>query len=158
MKRMSLFAGVLGLVAPLCVGMVAHAQEAPKFFFEGDAVRGAGPNAKGPGCVLNSQFKRGETIVFRIRLLDAKTGKSLDDKAIKSMTLEMSNGMSNPFVFHGHPPKEPADFFWVSPFQISDEMPTGSFAYKVVVTDLDGKKTEWKPFNVKPSQMTIVEN
>ena len=136
----------------------ALAQEAPKFFFEGDAVRGAGPGAKGPGCVLNSQFKRGETIVFRIRVLDAKTGKSLDDKGIKDMRVEMSNGKTNPFIFHGHPPKDPVDWFWVSPFLLNEDVPSGSFSYKVVVTGLDGKETTWEPFKSKPSQMTLVEN
>jgi hypothetical protein len=135
----------------------AMAQEAPKFFFEGDAVRGAGPTAKGPGCVLNSQFKRGETIVFRIRLRDP-SGKEIDEKGIKEMRLEMSNGKSNPFVFHGHPPKDSVDWFWVSPLALTDDMPTGSFSYKVVVTGLDGKETTWAPFKVKPSQMTIAEN
>ena len=59
----------LAMLSTLCVGP-ALAQQAPKLFFEGDIVRGAGPSAKGAPCVLNSQFKRGEVVVFRVRLLD----------------------------------------------------------------------------------------
>ena len=136
----------------------SKAQEAPKLFFEGDIVRGAGPTAKGPGCVLNSQFKRGETVIFRLRVLDPKTGGNIDDNGVKSITLEMSNGEKFTMNFHGHPPKEPGDWFWVAGWPIKDNQPSGSFSYKVTATTLAGDTVVWQPFKVKPSQLTIVEN
>ncbi len=143
-------------VAP-CLA-TAHAQEGPKLFFEGDIVRGAGPTAKGPGCVLNSQFKRGETEIFRLRVVDSKTGDNLDDKGVKSLTLEMSNGEKFDMRFHGHPPKEPVDWFWVAGWPIRDDQPTGSFSYKITATTLAGDTVVWQPFKVKASQLTVVEN
>ena len=137
----------------------AFAQDAaPKLFFEGDIVRGGGPTAKGPACVLNSQFKRGETAIFRIRLIDPKTGKSLDDKGVKSMGIELSNGEKFPMSFHGHPPKDSTDWFWVGGWPIPESQPTGSLTYKVVATTLDGSTVTWTPFKVAPSQLTILAN
>jgi len=133
----------------------ALAQEAPKLFFEGDVVRSA-VNAKGAVCVLTSQFKRGETALFRIRLLDAKTGKSLDDKGVKSLVVELSNGEKLGVNYHQHPPKDPTDWFWVAGWPIAEDQPTGSLSYKVVATTLDGQTVTWRPFQVANSQVTVV--
>lgn len=136
----------------------ASAQEAPKLFFEGDMVRGNGPTAQGPGCVLNNLFKRGETVIFRLRVLDPRTGANLDEKGVKNLTLELSNGDKFAMNFHGHPPKEPGDWFWVAGWPIPAEQPTGSLTYKVTATTLAGETLVWKPFNVKPTQLTVLAN
>ena len=133
----------------------ALAQEAPKLFFEGDVVRSA-VNAKGAVCVLNSQFKRGETALFRIRVLDAKTGKSLDDKGVKSLMVELSNGEKVTAHYHQHPPQDPTDWCWVGGWPIGEDQPTGSISYKVVATTLDGQTVAWRPFQVAYSQVTVV--
>ena len=133
----------------------ALAQEAPKLFFEGDVVRSA-VNAKGAVCVLNSQFKRGESAIFRIRVLDAKTGKSLDDKGVKSLMIELSNGEKLEMNYHQHPPQDPTDWFWVGGWPIAEDQPTGSLSYKVVATTLDGQTVAWRPFQVAASQVTVV--
>lgn len=133
------------------------AQNAPKVFFEGDVVRGAGPTAKGAPCVLNSQFKRGETLIFRIRLVDPATGNQLDAKAVKSLNIELSNGEKIPMSFHGHSPKTPTDFFWSGGMPVSPDQPTGSFTYKAIATTIAGETVTWSPFNVASSQLTIVE-
>src|SRR5437667_2412068 len=70
---------------------VAQAQQAGKLFFEGDIIRGAQAGAPGPFCVLNSQFKRLEKVVFRFRILDA-TGKPLDDKGLKTLVVQLPDG------------------------------------------------------------------
>jgi hypothetical protein len=154
--RSGLFA-VVGALAPVFVAQL-HAQEAPKFVFEGDVVRGAGPTAKGPGCVLNSQFKRGEIMLFRIRVVDPKTGKSIDEKGVKNLQIQLSNGQTAPMSYHQHPPKDPTDYFWSGGWIVPENQPTGSLTYKVVVTDLDGKTHDWSPFKVAGSAMTVVEN
>ena len=133
----------------------ALAQEAPKLFFEGDVVRSA-VNAKGAVCVLNSQFKRGETALFRIRVLDPKTGKALDDKGVKSLMIELSNGEKLEMNYHQHPPQDPTDWFWVGGWPIAEDQPTGSLSYKVVATTLDGQTVAWRPFQVAASQVTVV--
>src|SRR5215831_20599554 len=66
-----------------------------KLFFEGDIVRHALPNQAGPFCVLVNQYKRGEAVAFRIRTL-LPNGQIADDKAIKSLVVELGNGQRFP--------------------------------------------------------------
>jgi hypothetical protein len=134
----------------------AFAQDAvPKLFFEGDVVRSA-VGAQGAPCVLNNQFKRGEVAVFRVRLLDPRSGKPLDASGVKSLHVELSNGEKAPMSYHQHPPKDATDFFWSGGFPISENLPTGSLTYTVVATTLDGQAVKWKPFNVASSQITVL--
>ena len=77
---------VLSLAVVCGFASAAQAQQA-KLFFEGDIVRGDQDGAPGPGCVLNSQFKHLEKVVWRLRILDA-SGKPLDDKGLKSLVVE----------------------------------------------------------------------
>src|SRR5262245_44283208 len=80
------------VLTSLAVGGAAYGQEARKLFIEGDIVRGLTRNgATGPVCVLASQFKRNENVVFRMRVTDLY-GKQLDDKALKSIVVELSDG------------------------------------------------------------------
>src|SRR5579864_1466690 len=88
-------------IAALGFASGAQAQQAPltgnlstppgKLFFEGDIVRHALPNQAGPFCVLVNQYKRGEAVAFRIRAL-LPNGNVADDKAIKSLVVELGNG------------------------------------------------------------------
>jgi hypothetical protein len=144
--------------SPLALACV-QAQEAPKLILQFDTVRGGGPTAQGPACVLNSQFKRKESVVWRVRITDPKTGKELDDKAVKELHIELSNGEKVPMSFHGHPPRvEPTDHFWSGGWIVPENHPTGSFTYTVVATDSSGAETKVKPFNVASSQLTVVGN
>src|SRR5882762_4421937 len=82
----------------------ALAQEAKKLFFEGDLVRHPLENQKGPFCVLTNQFKRKEAVAWRIRVLDA-TGAVADDKALKSVVVELGDGQKLPALYGPHPPR-----------------------------------------------------
>jgi len=131
----------------------ADAQSAKPLFIAADMVRG--PGGSGPGCVLSSQFKRKEEVAWRIRVQDP-TGKELDDKGLKSVVVELSDGQEFQAHFGGHPPKAPSDHFWSTAWTIPPDFPTGSFNYKVTATALDGTAQTWQPFNTKPSQLTVV--
>jgi hypothetical protein len=145
---------ILALPLMLAAASAAHAQGAPKLFFEGDMVRGA-QVPSGPPCVLTSQFKHKEMVVFRVRVTDAD-GKSLDDKGLKSLVVELSSGQKIAARFHGHPPKDATDFFWVAPWVIPPDFPTGSITYKVTATDGSGATQSWQPFKVAPSEFTVL--
>ena len=155
----------LGVVAALALSIVslgsapaADAQAARKLFFEGDLVRGAQPGAPGPFCVLTSQYKRLEKVVWRIRVLD-QTGQSLDGKGLKSVVVELADGQKLAAVYGPHPPPAsgPAtDFFWTTIWTIPTSYPSGTFAYKVVATDADGTAHTWEPFKRSPSQLAVV--
>ena len=136
----------------------AQAQQAGPLFFEGDIVRGAQQGAPGPFCVLNNQFKRLEKVVWRIRVLD-QAGKALDEKGLKSLTVELPDGQKLEGKYGPHPPPSqgPAtDYFWTAIWIIPSSYPNGTFAYKVTATDLDGKSQSWEPFKRSPSQLAVV--
>ncbi len=156
-------AAVKHAVAPLLflasLGFASQslAQGAPKLFFEGDMVRGAGPGLAGPGCVLTSQFKRNEAVVWRIRVLDPKTGRSMDDKALKSLDVQLPDGQKFQAHYGPHPKGRQDDFFWTTEWKVPASYPTGTIAYRVVATDLQGGTTTWEPFKSQPSQLAIVQ-
>jgi hypothetical protein len=146
-------------IAVSILGCVSTAQaQAPKFFFEGDIVRGAQPGAPGPLCALNNQFKHMEKVVFRVRVLD-RDGKSLDDKGLKSLVIELPDGQKIVGRFGPHTPPHigpTTDHYWTAAWIVPDDYPTGTFAYKVVATDTAGVSQSWEPFKLKASQFTVI--
>ena len=129
-------------------------QQARKLFFEGDIVRHALPAQAGPFCVLVNQFKRGEAVAFRIRVLQPN-GEVADNKVLKSLVVELGNGQRLPAGFkpHGAPP---TDYFWSLFWSIPTDHPTGSIGYKVIATMNDGSTVEWKPFNRPTTELMVV--
>jgi len=142
-------------VAALGFASGAQAQQAKKLFFVGDIVRHALPNQAGPFCVLNNQYKRKEAVAFRIRVLQPN-GEVADDKAIKSLVVELGNGQRLPAGYkpHGAPP---TDYFWSLFWTIPADHPTGSIGYKVIATMNDGSTVEWKPFNRPTTALMVVD-
>lgn len=132
---------------------LAQAQSAKPLFIAADMV--TGPGGSGPLCVLRSQFMRNERVAWRIRVQDA-TGKQLDDKGLKSVVVELSDGQKFPAHFGGHPPKEPTDYLWSTSWSIPGDYPTGTFNYKVLATALDGTTQSWEPINNKLSLLTVI--
>jgi hypothetical protein len=148
-------------VVALCMlGFTSTAQaQTGKLFFEGDMVRGDQAGAPGPFCVLNNQFKRLEKVVWRIRVLD-QFGTSLDNKAIKSLVVQLPDGQSMDARFGPHPPPRlgpAADHFWSARWIIPENYPTGTFAFKAIATTLDGNTHAWEPFKMRPSQLTVLD-
>src|SRR5215831_11294400 len=83
---------------------LSAAQEAQKLFIEGDIVRGNTPaGITGPVCVLANQFKRKENVVFRIRVRGV-TGEPLDDKNLKGIVVELSDGQRFSASYRARPP------------------------------------------------------
>ena len=104
-------------------------------FIEGDIVRGNTPNGNtGPVCVLANQFKRRENVIFRIRVRNV-AGQPLDNKNIKSIVVELSDGKRYPAEYRARPPVAvralgltgPLDYFWsaglVDPARLPDRIP-----------------------------------
>jgi hypothetical protein len=146
------------LLSMLGLADVAQAQQA-KLFFEGDMVRGDQEGAPGPGCALNSQFKRLEKVVWRMRVTDVN-GKELDDKGLKSLVVELPDGQKMNARFGAHPPPRlgpSVDNFWTARWIIPTDYPSGSFYYKVVATDMNGNSQTWEPFKTPTSRLTIAD-
>ena len=151
-------------VAALGCASAAAAQEEQKLFIEGDIVRGNTPSGNtGPVCVLANQFKRRENVIFRIRVRNA-LGQPLDDKGLKSLVVELSDGKKIPADYRARPPVAvrarlgltgPIDYFWSSAWLIPADYPTGTFNHKVTATDNQGNSATWEPFKVATSQLRI---
>ena len=152
---MRLAVGGAAMAATALYALAASAA-GPAMVIQADIVRGVQPNMTAPGCVLNSQFKHKEEMVWRIRVIDAKTGKPLDDKRLKSVVVTLSSGQSVEAKFGGHPPPKPIDTFWTVPWVVPDDYPTGSFSYTIKATDNNGDTAEFEPFKSRPALPTIV--
>lgn len=126
-----------------------------KLFFEGDIVKHNLEGQEGPFCVLQSRYKRGEAVAWRMRVLQAN-GTPADDKVLKSLVVELGNGQTVPLDYgpHGNPP---TDFFWANSWTIPQNHPTGSLGYKVVATMQDGSVVTWEPFTRPASQLWVIE-
>ena len=159
MRTLPIACALVLSVALFGLAEAANAQGAagaPRLFFEADMVRAAQQGAPGPFCVLNNQFKRKEAVAWRIRVLD-HTGKQVDDKGLKSLVVELSDGQKLPAKFGPHPPRGTAtDHFWSLSWVIPESYPMGSLSYKVVATDLQGQSQSWEPFKRQPTYLTVI--
>jgi hypothetical protein len=143
-------------ISTLAFATIAQAQNA-KLFIDSDMERGNLAGQPNPGCVLNSQFKHLEKIVWRVRVLDA-TGKPLDDKGLASVMVDLPDGQKMAAKYGKHPggPNPGTDNFWTAIWVIPTGYPTGSFSYKVTATDTQGNSQTWEPFKVAASELTIL--
>src|SRR5436190_1752475 len=82
---------------------IAQAQSAQKLFIEGDLERGAQRGAPHDPCVLNNRFQHLEKVVWRTRVRD-QNGKELDDKDLKSVVVQLPDGLKLEGRYGKHPP------------------------------------------------------
>lgn len=133
------------------------AKDPAGLFFEGDMVRGRSQDGTtGPTCVLTSEYKRLEHVVWRIRVLDAETRLPAGDKELKSVHVVLPGGERFEARFGTHPRREATDAFWATSWGIPADYPTGSIGYKVVAVDMNDQVHEWQPFNVAASQLKVI--
>lgn len=107
-------------------------------------------------CILNSQFKRGEPVGFRMTAINPATGKR--DRATqlvvhltyagKTIDLPMRDRQNE---------QQPEREFWVAKWIVPNDATTGIVRYTVTAKDPQGRTGEYKPFEVEASQITIVE-
>jgi hypothetical protein len=154
MNRLGAISAILASAAVLGLSGGALAAT-PKLFISGDMVISPPEGAAGPHCVLASQFKHGDEVVFRVRVL-SPSGDAVTDKDIKTLTVDLSSGQTIAMRYGGHPHDKPLDNFWSAAWKIPADFPSGSMSYKVVATLPDGSTQDWAPFNVAPSQLTVL--
>lgn len=130
-------------------------EPAGKLFFEGDIVRHNVQGLAGPFCVLQSRFKRGEAVAWRIRVLRPDGGVA-DDSVLESLVVRLGSGETIELEYgpHGEPP---TDYFWANHWNIPDSFPTGSLGYQVIATLQDDSVVTWQPFTRPGTQLTVIE-
>lgn len=151
LSALGIAGALLGFVQ---VGSAAAA--GPAMVIQSDTVRGVQQGMTEQGCVLNNRFKHKEEIVFRIQVIDTKTGKPMDRSGLKSLVVELPDGKKFPAHYGMHPPQDPVQYFWTFGWVIPADYPLGSFGYKVVATDKHGHTATFEPFQSKPSQLMVV--
>jgi len=106
------------------------------------------------GCVLASRYAAGDKIVFRMNALDANNEQMEDAK----LQVHLSTGEVLDMELGVHSPpdaKDPAKF-WTAAYPVTENTPTGTLEYYVTAEAGDAKG-EFRPFNVQPSLITIVD-
>ncbi len=107
-------------------------------------------------CILNSQFKRGEPVGFRMTAINPATGKR--DRATQLVVHLTYNGKTMDLPMRDRQnEKQPEREFWVAKWMVPDDATTGIVRFTVTAKDPQGHTGEFKPFEVEASQITIVE-
>jgi hypothetical protein len=155
-STLSVIAAAFALIG-MCGTASAQVRTDPpgKLFFEGDIVSHSLEGQQGPFCVLQNQFKRGEAVAWRIRILQPD-GTVADNTVLKSVVVELGNGQEIPTEYgpHGNPA---TDYFWAESWTVPQSYPTGSLGYNVIVTMQDDSIVTWEPFTRPPTQLAIIE-
>jgi hypothetical protein len=145
----------LSVISTTASAQQSRVEPSGKLFFEGDMVRGRLEGQVGPFCVLQSRFRHGEGIVWRVRAL-RPDGSVADNTVLKSVVVELGNGdtVALEYSAHGDPP---TDYFWANMWVVPPHYPTGTLGYKIKATLQDGSVVTWEPFMRPPSLLAIVE-
>ena len=157
---------VIGILGASCASP-SNAADAPpptatkaaqNLVLASDIVTGSGGTVKAASaCVLSNIYKRGNQVVFRVRVYDPITGQPMDDKALSSVVVTLPDGQTFTAKYGGHPAKSPVDYFWATSWVIPDNYPTGTLGYGVAATATDGRTGKFDPFNVTPSLLAVIQ-
>lgn len=133
------------------------AADDPAYFVNADMVRG-GKNATGPVCVLNSNYKLGEQVVFRADIYDARTGERITKEKAEELELKVTAIVEDVDEYEmsmgPHPREEPQINFWVGVWEIPSIFQTGWFKWTIVVTDKEGNEYIHEPIGSRRPQMS----
>ena len=127
-----------------------------RLILHGDVALFLGKPGTPGNCALQSRFKRGDPVGFRMTAIDSVTGK-MEPSA--EFVVHLSYGGTTqdlPMRYRGTP-KQPEREFWVAKWIVPATAPTGIVRYTVTAKDKYGRTGEFKPFAVDDSQITIVE-
>lgn len=170
-RVLALFGAALALVAALGVAgcssssnatpTPAAASLAAPLVIQADTVQGSKnlttAQQATQSCVEENRFDHNAEVIFRAKVIDPVTGKSLDASGLKSVVVELPNGNNVTLKFGQHPASNPTDSFWAGSWTVPADYPSGSVAWKVVATGLNGETATYQPFAVAPSQMIITD-
>lgn len=136
------------------------AQTSPNLFLDLDTVRGstgiAADQKAAKSCVQASKFPLGGQVVWRIKVLDPRTGKEMDDQSLASVTVTLGDGQSFTAKYGGHPSSAPVESFWAVSWTVPPTYPTGALDYTVVAKDKEGRTGEWHQLKVASAMLQIV--
>ena len=145
----------LAVLALLATSPLAGQSGGERLVVYGDLTYFYGPG-KPRNCILNSVYKRGEPLGFRMTAINPATGKR--DRATQLVVHLVYGGKTIDIPMRDRQnEQQPEREFWVAKWMIPDDAPPGVLRYSVTAKDPQGRTGEFKPFDVLASQITIVE-
>jgi hypothetical protein len=143
------------LVAVLATSPLAGQSSGERLIVYGDLVYFFGPG-KPLNCTMNSQYKRGDPVGFRMTAINPATGKR--DRATRLVVHLTYGGRTIDLPMRDRQTEQqPEREFWVAKWVVPDDAPVGVVRYNVTAKDPQGRAGEFKPFDVEASQITIVQ-
>jgi hypothetical protein len=107
-------------------------------------------------CVMNSRYKRGEPVGFRMTAINPETEKR--DRGTQLVVHINYGGKTIDLPMKDHQtPERPETEFWTAKWIVPADAPTGVVRYTVTAVDPQGRTGEWKPFENVLSLLTIVD-
>ncbi len=139
----------------------AAAQVTTKLFLDVDMVRGpenmSAEEKTRKSCVQANTYPLGGQVVWRVRVVDPKTGDAMDANALESVTVTLADGQAFTAKYGPHPKDPPNESFWTTSWKVPATYPTGTVDFKIVAKDKEGRTGEWKQISaVKAAVLTIV--
>lgn len=107
-------------------------------------------------CVQMSRFAHNEEVVWRVKVLDPRTGEPMDDTQLESVQVQLPDETLD-MHYGGHPNDNPADFFWTVSWDVPEDYPSGNISYAVKATATDGRTGTWDQFGVTAAQLTVTD-
>jgi hypothetical protein len=142
-------------LALLAASVTLTAQPANKLIVYGDMALFQPPGHP-DNCILRNRFKRGEPVGWRMFVADPQTGNR-EESAQLVVHLDYAGKIIDIPMRYRATAAQPERQFWVAKWIVPQDAPTGILRYTVTATDKNGRTGEFKPFEVKASQLTIVE-
>lgn len=107
-------------------------------------------------CVMNSRYKRGDPVGFRMTAINPATEKR--DRQTQLVVHINYGGKTIDLPMGDHQSERaPLAEFWVAKWIVPADAPLGVVRYSVTAKDPQGRTGEWKPFENQLSMLTIVE-
>ncbi len=145
---------ILTLVGLALAASQPTAAQSDRLFLWGDIVYFYPPPSP-QNCVMQSRFKPGEPVGFRMTAINPATGRR--DRATEMVVhLQYAGKTIDVPMRDRQTEKQPERDFWVAKWTVPMDAPTGVVRYTVTARDSQGRTGEFKPFDVQTSQLTIV--
>lgn len=115
-------------------------------------------------CTLQSRFKRGDNVGFRLFAIDGGTNKPEESATIVVHINFGGKKYELPALYRAVPHKNEkgGDMpirpgMWTAKWIVPEDAPTGTVQYSATARDKYGRTAEWKPLGDPRSFVTIVE-
>lgn len=111
-------------------------------------------------CVQASRFARNERVVWRIRVMDPRTGAFLTDKEVGLVEVKLKDGqvLTAKYAPHGKAP-DPVESFWTAGWTIPANYPSGTAPFTISAKANDGRGGMNMPdFKVPAAFLTVLDS